>query len=76
MKPEQISPGLWILLASLLLAQGTWIFRNARKRDQGKLAWFWGIWGMINFPTPLLVYLLVVVLPDYRRTRKGGKPPV
>ncbi|GIP54624.1 hypothetical protein [Paenibacillus vini] len=76
MNSEQLPLWIWILVAMLLLAQGMWIFQNARKRGKGMSAWFWGIWGLINFPTPLLVYLLVVVLPEYRRTKKGGKPPV
>ncbi|MDN4068096.1 hypothetical protein QYF50_09385 [Paenibacillus vini] len=76
MKAEQLPLGIWILLAMLVLAQGMWLFRNARKRGKCVSAWFWGIWGLFNIPTPLLVYLLVVVLPEYRRTKKGGKPPV
>lgn len=58
---------LWILLllAAAVMTQGTWMFRNARSR--GKRAWFWGLWGITNIPTPLVVYLLVVVLPDKRR---------
>lgn len=76
MKAEQLPLGIWILLAMLVLMQGMWLFRNARKRGKGVSAWFWGIWGLINIPTPLLVYLLVVVLPEHRRTKKNGKPPI
>lgn len=60
---------LWIVLALLLLAQAMWIFKDARRRGQGKMAWLWGIWGLINVPTPLIVYWLVVVWPERRNKR-------
>ncbi|WP_055105212.1 hypothetical protein [Paenibacillus ihumii] len=59
---------VFVLLAVLLLVQGTWMFIDARKR--GRNAWFWGLWGVINFPSPLLVYLLVVVWADYRKAKR------
>ncbi|MNH34545.1 Negative regulatory protein YxlD [compost metagenome] len=62
---------LWACIAAVLLLQGTWLFRDARKRDKGKMAWFWGLWGLTGAPTPIIVYLLVVVLPD--RWRAGQK---
>lgn len=49
---------LWLLLAALLLAQSGWLFVDARKRDS--YPWLWGLWGLIQFPLPLLVYLVVV----------------
>lgn len=48
---------LFMLVAVILLCQGTWIFIDARKR--GEIAWLWGLLGLLNFPTSLLVYLLV-----------------
>lgn len=47
----------WIGIAVLLFAQGTWLFLDARKR--GRFPWFWGIWGLTGFPTPLVVYFIV-----------------
>ena len=49
---------LWVLLIVLLLSQGIWIFRDAQKHS--RYPWFWGIWGLMQVPTPLVVYLLVV----------------
>ena len=47
---------LWILLATLLFSQGLWLFLDSRKRNANR--WFWGVWGLIQFPTPILIYLL------------------
>lgn len=57
----------WAALAALLLTQGTWLFLDARRR--GARAWFWGFWGMIQCPMPLLFYWLFVVRPARRGTR-------
>lgn len=43
---------------SILLVQGSWIFYDARKRNE-KYYWIWGLFGLINAPSSLLVYLLV-----------------
>jgi len=43
-------------IAIVLLVQGTWLFIDARKH--GKRYWFWGLWGMIYFPLPSILYLL------------------
>lgn len=45
-------------VAILLIVQGTWLFLDARKREAN--AWFWGIWGCIQSPLPLIVYWIVV----------------
>lgn len=58
---------LWAVIAAILLVQGTWMFRDARRRDKGRAAWFWGLWGMTGSPTPLIVYLLFIVLPQRRK---------
>lgn len=47
----------WILIAVILLAQGTYLFLDARKR--GHNPWFWGTWGIIQVPTPTIIYFLV-----------------
>ena len=45
------------LIAILLLTQALWIFHDARKR--GENAWLWGLLGLLNVPSSLIVYLLV-----------------
>ncbi|WP_438432529.1 sigmaY antisigma factor component [Gorillibacterium sp. sgz500922] len=55
---ESLPVWAWLLIAALLLTQGTWLFRDARKR--GAWHWLWGLWGCIQFPTPLIVYWLTV----------------
>jgi hypothetical protein len=59
---------LWLLIAVLLMLQGTLLFRDARRR--GRKAWFWGLWAITTVPSPALVYLLVVILPERRRRKK------
>ena len=56
----------WLAVAAVLVCQSTWLFVDARKR--GKYPWFWGLWGLIHFPLPLLVYWLVVL----RKARSGA----
>lgn len=57
---------LWLLIALpiVLLAQSTWLFVDARKRT--RLYWFWGIWGLIQTPMPLVLYVLIYRV-DWRR---------
>lgn len=55
----------YLLIAVLLLTQALWIFHDARKR--GKNAWLWGLLGLLNVPSSLIVYLLVT-------RRKENKP--
>lgn len=55
---QKISLPLWILLAVLLLSQSLWLFRDAQKR--GANPWFWGFWGLLSFPSPLILYLIFV----------------
>ena len=58
---------IWIIvtIVLLLLLQGTWLFLDAGKR--GKWRWFWGLWGLTSVPTPLLIYLFFVRIPNKRR---------
>jgi hypothetical protein len=49
---------LWVVLAIVLLAQGTWLFIDARRHE--KYPWFWGIWGLMSFPLPSVLYLIFV----------------
>lgn len=57
----------WLLIAAVLLSQSAWLFIDARKRES--YPWLWGLWGLIQFPMPLLVYA-VVVRKALRRSRK------
>ena len=47
----------YLLLAILLFSQALWIFVDARKR--GENAWLWGLLGLLNVPSSLIIYLLV-----------------
>ncbi|OBZ16229.1 hypothetical protein A8L34_26470 [Bacillus sp. FJAT-27264] len=62
---------IWIVVAVCLFLQGNLLFRDAKRR--GKMAWFWGLWGITGVPTPTVVYLLFVVLPEFRRRGANGK---
>jgi hypothetical protein len=50
----------WVLLASVLFLQALWIYLDAAKRNENKF--IWGFLGLFNFPSSLLVYLLVTRL--------------
>lgn len=52
----------------IVLIQGFWIFTDARKRGE-KGYWLWGIFGLLNFPSSLIVYLIVtrIVLDRYKK---------
>ncbi|MBH5320161.1 sigmaY antisigma factor component [Paenibacillus sp. GSMTC-2017] len=67
---EQLARSVWfwLLLASILISQSTWLFLDARKR--GSNYWFWGIWGLIHVPTPLVVYWIVVRSGWIKRKKK------
>ena len=50
---------LFIIIAvPLLLIQGLWMFFDARKKGESYY-WLWGILGLLNFPTPIIIYLIV-----------------
>ena len=54
-----------------LLVQSLALFIDARKR--GGNPWFWGLWGLIQLPTPTLFYLLFVIWPRKRRKDRMRK---
>jgi hypothetical protein len=56
-----------VLVAPILLAQSLLLFIDAKKK--GAYSWFWGIWGLIQFPLPTLFYYFIVLRP-YRKTLK------
>lgn len=47
-----------IFVVPFLLLQGAWIFQDARKRGE-KYCWLWGLFGLLNVPQSLIVYLIV-----------------
>jgi hypothetical protein len=47
-----------IIAAPLLITQAAWIFFDARKRGE-KRYFLWGLFGLINCPQSLIVYLVV-----------------
>ncbi|HEY4553917.1 MAG TPA: transcriptional regulator [Bacillaceae bacterium] len=53
-----------LLAIPILLAQSILLFIDAKKK--GAYAWVWGIWGLIHFPLPAIVYYFVVIRP-YRK---------
>lgn len=47
---------LVVLFSPVLIYQSRWIYHDAEKNGMNK--WLWGIFGLLNTPTNLLVYLL------------------
>ncbi|WP_291580547.1 sigmaY antisigma factor component, partial [Clostridium sp. UBA6640] len=48
---------IYIPICIILIIQGTWVFRDARKRGN-KYYWLWGLLCSINIPTNLILYLI------------------
>ncbi|HEY3366709.1 MAG TPA: sigmaY antisigma factor component [Symbiobacteriaceae bacterium] len=48
----------WVVIAAILLSQGTWLFLDARRR--GARPWLWGLVGLVHCPGALLLYWWVV----------------
>ncbi|SNX53669.1 zinc ribbon domain-containing protein [Thermoanaerobacterium sp. RBIITD] len=62
----------WLLLLfTLLLSQATWIFIDARKRGE-KYYWLWGLFGLLNIPSSLIIYLLVTRHGESKCTKCGS----
>lgn len=49
---------VWVLAGTLLVAQATWIFRDALRRGES-YPWLWGLFGLANVPSSLIIYFLV-----------------
>lgn len=45
------------ILLPIVLIEGAWVFRDARRRKE-KYYWLWGIFALMNISN-LLIYLLV-----------------
>lgn len=52
----------------LLFSQSLWLYRDARKHNAKK--WFWGLYGLIQFPCPTLLYLIFVRKVFRRKEKK------
>ncbi|WP_042418493.1 hypothetical protein [Geomicrobium sp. JCM 19038] len=62
---------LLIVIFVLLFAQATFLFIHARRN--GRMHWFWGIWGMISAPMPIIIYLIYIkVFIPYRQRRNSN----
>jgi hypothetical protein len=55
---KEMTPGLIVLVAIILLSQSIFLFLDARKRSHNY--WLWGIVGLIQAPMPVLFYLIFV----------------
>lgn len=50
-----------LIIAPFLFLQALWIFNDAKKRrEKGYI--LWGLFGLLNIPQSLLVYLIVTRL--------------
>ncbi|AEP92930.1 conserved domain protein [Bacillus subtilis subsp. subtilis str. RO-NN-1] len=49
----------------IVLAQGIFLFIDAKKRN--RMAWVWGIVGLIQAPMPLICYYFFVIRPDQKK---------
>lgn len=51
----------------LVLIQGFWIFTDAKKRGE-KYYWLWGLFGLLNIPSSLIIYLIVtrIIIDKYK----------
>lgn len=61
---------IFIIIFAIIIVtiQGFWIFTDARKRGE-KGYWLWGIFGLLNFPSSLIVYLIVtrIILDRHKK---------
>lgn len=61
-----------LIIAPFLIMQSAWIFRDARKRGE-KYYWLWGLFGLLNIPESLIVYLIVTRVIIDKMYRKNNK---
>jgi len=47
-----------IIVIPILIMQGFWIFKDAKKRGE-KYYWLWGVFGLLNTPGNLIIYLII-----------------
>lgn len=63
----------FLLITPILLIQGIWVFKDAKKRGE-KYYWLWGIYGLLNTPGNLIVYLIVtrLIIDKYRKRNNNS----
>lgn len=75
MHPSEVPIQFWIPVVALLFAQSTFLFINARKN--GHRYWFWGIIGLINFPSATILYFIfakkIFSRLQFHRTKQNKK---
>ena len=71
---SEFPPIAWVFLSVLVVTQATWIFRDARLRGES-YAWLWGLFGLINVPSSLIVYILVTRRGNTRCVQCGKSIP-
>lgn len=59
---------LVIVVLPLLLIQAAWIFQDAKKRGD-KHYWLWGLFGLMNVPQSLIIYLIITRIIMNRKSR-------
>ncbi|MFZ5354346.1 MAG: hypothetical protein ACOZCL_16715 [Bacillota bacterium] len=71
MSESRLAILIFIVFLPVLLIQGWWIFNDARKRGE-RFYWLWGLYGLLNTPSSLLIYLLVtrVIIDKYIKRKK------
>jgi hypothetical protein len=57
-----------IIIIPLLLIQAAWIFQDAKKRGY-KHYWLWGLFGLINVPQSIIIYLIVTRIIMNKKSR-------
>jgi hypothetical protein len=61
-----------IAVIPLLIAQAAWIFLDARKRKE-RGYWLWGLFGLMNCPQSLIIYLIVTrIILKPKGTKRDG----
>lgn len=62
---------LLCIFIPIAFLQGMWVFLDARKRGE-KYYWLWGLYGLLNVPGSLIIYLLVtrVILSNKNQNLK------
>ncbi len=68
---ERILIILLCIAVPVLLVQGFWIFNDARKRGE-KYYWLWGLFGLMNTPGNLIIYLIItrVIIDKYAKGKE------
>lgn len=59
-----------IIAFPFILLQSTWIFIDAKKRGE-KYYWLWGLFGILNTPGNLIIYLVVtrLIIDKYKNKK-------